>query len=96
MGVTSGKGHLMPWRTAAHFQQQREDPLNPSPILPRPSPPPEPPSLDAPGAALNTTTEVLLCRIAKTLKVLQKVLFDKTVIIIIIIVYNIVPFRIHS
>lgn len=31
----------------------------------------------------------------KTLKVLQKVLFDKTVIIIIIL-YNIVPFRIHS
>lgn len=30
----------------------------------------------------------------KTLKVLQKVLFDKTVIII-IIVYNIVPFWIH-
>lgn len=38
MGVTSGKGHLMPWRTVAHFQQQREDPLTPSPILPCPSP----------------------------------------------------------
>lgn len=63
--VTSGKGHLMPWRTVAHFQQQREDPLTPSPILPRPSPPTKPPSLDAPGAAVNTTTEVLLCRITK-------------------------------
>ncbi|CAB1454494.1 unnamed protein product [Pleuronectes platessa] len=39
----------MPWRTVAHFQQQREDPL--------PRRPTTPPSLDAPGAALNTTTE---------------------------------------
>lgn len=65
MGVTSGKGHLMPWRTVAHLRQQREDPLTPSPILPCPPPPTMPPSLDAPGAALNKTTVVLLCRITK-------------------------------
>lgn len=95
MGVTSGKGHLMPWRTVAHFQQQREDPLTPSPILPCPSPPTTPPSLDAPGAALNTTTEVLLCRITKHSRCYKKCFLIKTVIIIIIL-YNIVPFRIHS
>lgn len=79
MGVTSGKGHLMPWRT----EQQREDPLTP-----HPSPPA---SLSgAPGAALNTTTGVLLCRITKHSRCYNKVLFDKTVIII-IIVSNIVP-----
>ena len=91
--VTSGKGHLMPWRTVAHFQQQREDPPPHSPVPPGPppAPPTTPPSLDAPGAALNTTTEVLLCRITKRSRCYKKVLFDKTVIIIIIL-YNIVPF----
>lgn len=55
----------MPWWTVAHLQQQREAPLPLSPILPRPSPTTTPPSLDAPGAALNTTTDVLLCGITK-------------------------------
>lgn len=71
----------MPWRT----EQQREDPLTPPLVL----------SLSlslsgAPGAVLNTTTGVLLCRITKHSRCYKKVLFDKTVIII-IIVYNIVP-----
>lgn len=95
MGVTSGKGHLMPWRTVAHFQQQREDPLTPNLILPCPSPPATPPSLGAQGAALNTTTEVLLCRITKHSRCYKTFFFDKTVIIIIIL-YNTVPVRIHS
>lgn len=52
----------MPWRTVAHFQQQRENPPSPAPPTSLvPLTPTMPPSLDAPGAALSTTTEVFLC-----------------------------------
>lgn len=95
MGVTSGKGHLMPWRTVAHFQQQREDPLTPSPILPCPSPSHHTSLSGCSRCCSEYNHRCAFVQNHKTLKVLQKVLFDKTVIIIIIL-YNIVPFRIHS